>query len=105
MIRVFNNAIRDKIPEIIIETGSIPTIEKLSDEYFLKELEKKLVEEISEYNESKKVEELCDLIEIAYRIAELKGVSNDLLNQIRKDKNAERGKFEENIFLIQVNDK
>jgi len=68
MIRVFNNAIRDKIPEIIIETGSIPTIEKLSDEDFLKELEKKLEEEISEYKESKKVEELCDLIEIAYRI-------------------------------------
>ena len=105
MIRVYNKAIRDKIPEIIVESGSEPTIEKLSDEDFLKELEKKLEEEISEYKESKKVEELCDLIEIAYRIAELKGVSNDSLEQIRKDKNVERGKFKENLFLIQVNDK
>lgn len=105
MIRVYNKAIRDKIPEIIIESGSEPTIEKLSDEGFLKELEKKLEEEINEYNESRKVEELCDLIEIAYRIAELQGVSNDSLNQIREEKNLERGKFKENLFLIQVNDK
>lgn len=105
MIRVYNKAIRDKIPEIIIESGSEPTIEKLSDEDFLKELEKKLDEEIKEYKESKKVEELCDLIETAYRIAELQGVSNDSLNQIREEKNAERGKFKENLFLIQVNDK
>ncbi len=102
MIRVYNKAIRDKIPEIIEASGSIPTIEKLSDEDFLTELENKLDEEIKEYKESKKIEELCDLIEIAMRIAELKGMSNDSLEQIRKDKNLERGKFEENLFLIQV---
>lgn len=105
MIRVYNKAIRDKIPEIIIESGSEPTIEILSDDDFLTELEKKLDEEIKEYKESKKVEELCDLIEIAYRIAELRGVSKDSFDQIRKDKNAERGKFKENLFLIQVNEK
>ena len=105
MIRVYNKAIRDKIPEIIVESGYEPTIEQLSDEDFLKELEKKLEEEISEYKESRKVEELCDLIEIAYRIAELKGVSNTSFNEIREDKNKERGKFEKNLYLVQVNDK
>lgn len=102
MIRVYNKAIRDNIPEIIIESGSEPTVEILSDENFLEELEKKLDEEIKEYKESKKVEELCDLIEIAYRIAELKGITEDQLNHRRNKKNIKRGKFENNLFLVQV---
>lgn len=104
MIRVYNKAIRDRIPEIIEKSGSESTVKILSDEDFLKELEKKLEEEIKEYKESKKIEEICDLIEIAYRIAELYGVSNDSLNKKREEKNIERGKFEENVFLVQVND-
>ena len=63
------------------------------------------MEEISEYKESGKVEELCDLIEVAYRIAELQGVSNNSINQLRNQKNSERGKFENNLFLVQVKDK
>lgn len=105
MIRVYNKAIRDRIPEIIVESGSEPTIEILSDEEFLKELEKKLEEEIKEYKESKKVEELCDLIEIAHRIAELQGVSNETLDQMRKKKNIERGYFKENFYLVCVKSK
>ncbi len=104
MIRVYNKAIRDKIPKIIEESGSTPKVKKLNDNDFLKELTKKIDEEVNEFKESKKAEELCDLIEIAYRIAELYGVSNMELDQIRSEKNLKRGKFDTNLFLIQVQD-
>ena len=86
------------------ESGRKCEVIRLSDEEFLIELEKKLEEELSEYKVNKKIEELCDLIEVAYRLAELQGVSNNTINQLRIQKNSERGKFEKNIFLIEVNE-
>ena len=61
-----NKAIRDKIPEIIKESGNVCNSVVLSDEQFLIELEKKLVEELTEYQESKNVEELADVLEVIY---------------------------------------
>ena len=98
----YNKAVRDKIPDIIRESGRKCEVIRLSNKEFLVELKKKLSEELKEYKESGKVEELCDLIEVAYRIAELQGVSNGSINQLRNQKNSERGKFEKNKFLIQV---
>ena len=96
----YNKAIRDKIPEIIAESGKKSNIKHLDDESFLVELEKKLSEEVNEYTESKDVEELADLLEVIYRISELRGVNSDELDKIRKEKTKERGKFDSNLFLI-----
>ena len=95
-----NKAIRDKIPEIIADSGKKYNLKQLDDEPFLAELEKKLIEEVNEYAESKDVEELADLVEVIYRISELKGVNSDELDKIRKDKAEKRGKFDSNLFLI-----
>jgi len=37
---------------------------------------------------------------VIYRISELRGVSSDELDKIRKEKAKERGKFDSNLFLI-----
>ena len=95
-----NKAIRDKIPEIIAESGKKYNLKQLDDESFLAELEKKLIEEVNEYSESKDVEELADLLEVIYRISELRGINSDELDEIRKDKAGKRGKFDSNLFLI-----
>ena len=100
-----NKAIRDKIPEIIAESGKKYNLKQLDDESFLAELEKKLIEEVNEYSESKDVEELADLLEVIYRISELRGVSSDELDEIRKDKAEKRGKFDSNLFLIDAEKK
>jgi len=63
-------------------------------------LEKKLTEELKEYSESKSVEELTDILEVIYRIAELKGVSQEKLDQKRQKKADECEKFDENLFLL-----
>ena len=96
----YNKAIRDKIPQIIKSSGKNCNVKKLSDSEFLAELEKKLVEELNEYQESKDVEELADVLEVIYRISELKGVTPDELDKIRQDKVEQRGKFDDNLFLV-----
>ena len=96
----YNKVVRDKIPEIIVESGKKSNIKQLDDTSFLAELEKKLIEEVNEYSESKDVEELADLLEVIYRISELRGVNSDELDKIRIDKAEKRGKFASNLFLI-----
>ena len=101
----YNKAIRDKIPEIIAESGKKYNLKQLDDESFLAELETKLTEEVNEYAESRDVEELADLLEVIYRISELRGVSSDELDEIRKEKAEKRGKFDSNLFLIDAEKK
>ena len=63
-------------------------------------LEKKLKEEIKEYLVSREPEELADLLEIIYRIAELRGFSKNDLEALRVRKKAENGEFENNLVPI-----
>ena len=95
-----SKVIRDRIPEIIRLSGRKCVVNELSDFSFLPELEKKLKEELKEYLESKKLEELADLLEIIYRMAELRGSSKDDLDALRLRKKEEKGGFEKNLFLF-----
>jgi len=99
-LAVYKKAIRDKIPDIIKKSGNECNIKTLSDNDFLIELDKKLDEELKEYNESKSVEELVDILEVIYRISELKGTSKEQIEKLRIKKSQERGAFDENLFLI-----
>ena len=99
-IKKYNKVIRDKMPEIIAESGKKYNLKQIDDASFLAEIEKKLIEEVNEYAESKDVEELADLLEVIYRISELRGVNSDELDEIRKDKAEKRGRFANNLFLI-----
>ena len=96
----YNKAIRDKIPEIIKNSGNNCNVKKLTDDEFLIEIEAKLREELEEYFQNKSVEELADIIEVVNRISVLRGVSEEELEKIRERKSIERGKFDENLFLL-----
>jgi predicted house-cleaning noncanonical NTP pyrophosphatase (MazG superfamily) len=100
----FNKAIRDKIPEIIQKDGHTCNIQTLSDEKFLVEIEKKLSEEVTEYQNDKNPEELADILEVIYAIAQLKGISKEELEKIRVKKLQDRGGFEKNLFLIDTSE-
>lgn len=102
MIIKYKKAVRDKIPDIIQSSGKKCKIKHLSDKDFLPELEKKLIEEVEEYYRNKSVEELADLLEVIYSIAELKGISKNKLEEMRIGKRAERGSFRENKYLIET---
>ena len=60
----------------------------------------RIPELIEEYLESREPEELADLLEIIYRIAELRGSSKDELEATRLRKREEKGGFEKNLILL-----
>lgn len=69
---------------------------------FLPYLEYKLIEELEEYLDSNDPEELADLLEVIYRVAELRGVLPEELEHIRQKKAEERGGFTKNRVLVSV---
>ncbi|MFX0173518.1 MAG: phosphoribosyl-ATP pyrophosphohydrolase [Candidatus Hodarchaeota archaeon] len=102
MIKIYNKAIRDKIPEIIEARGLKCEYETLPDKEFLVYLEKKLEEEIKEYYQTNNIAELADLLEVIYRIIELRGVSLSEIEEMRSKKNSIRGSFSKNLFLVKT---
>ena len=58
----YNKLVRDRIPEIIEDSGKTCEIEVLDDKTYLEMLDKKLTEELNEYYESHNAEELADLL-------------------------------------------
>ena len=99
-MKIYNKAVRDMIPEIICSEGGMCNYEGLSDEEFLPFLHLKLQEESNEYIESGDVEELADLLEVIFRIAEIRGVDPEKLEKIRKEKSEIAGSFSRNIVLV-----
>ena len=97
---MYNKAIRDKIPEIIKNSGNSCNVKTLNDDDFLIELEKKLKEELEEYFENKTIEELGDMLDVINRIVILKGVSSDDFEKIRLKKISTNGGFDKNFFLL-----
>ena len=90
---VYNKLVRDKIPEIIEQSGKTCEITTLSDEEYIKALEQKLGEELLEYNQSGEIEELADLLEVIYATAQARGYSIEQLHQVRDEKKNARGGF------------
>lgn len=99
---VYNKLVRDKIPEIIISSGKNCVVEILSDEDYIQALDVKLNEELAEYQQSKSLEELADLLEVMGTVVEARGYSWEDLIRIREEKCAERGAFQQKIFLKEV---
>ena len=99
---LYGKAVRDRIPEIIRASGSTCVVRQLGDDEFLQALERKLVEEVEEYGLSGSVEELVDLVEIIYRVLELKGVSRGDFERMRAEKALLRGRFSANLFLVEL---
>lgn len=90
--------VRDKIPQIIQADGKSPIIRTLSEEGYLQELDKKLNEEVAEYQADKSIEEMADVLEVLYAICEARGHSLEELEQVRKEKSNKRGAFKERIY-------
>ena len=105
MTKVYNKLVRDRIPEIIEADGKTCTTEILSDDRHLQMLDAKLNEELAEYQESKSLEELADLLEVMQAVVKARGWTWEQLEQIRMEKAARRGGFEKKILLREVREK
>ncbi len=90
--------VRDKIPQIITATGKKPITRILNHTEYLEELDKKLNEEIAEYQADKSLEELADVLEVLLAICEARGHSVEELMSVRNEKREARGGFEQKIY-------
>ena len=102
MKKTYNKLVGDLIPEIIEKSGKKCSIEILDDEQYIKAIDTKLDEEISEYHKDQNIEELADLLEVIYAAARARGYSKDELENIRAAKAQERGAFDKRILLKYV---
>ncbi|MFD2116040.1 phosphoribosyl-ATP pyrophosphohydrolase [Paenibacillus yanchengensis] len=103
-MKIYNKLVRDKIPQIVETNGQQCDISFLNEEEYEVALKLKLQEELNEFLQAKNVneqmEELSDLLEIIYSIAESKGVVREELENIRQRKREERGGFQKRIMLL-----
>ena len=98
----YNKLVRDRIPEIIEASGKTCVCSTLSDEEYLAMLDAKLNEELAEYQESRSMEELADLLEVMRSVAAARGSSIEEVENILRKKAEKRGGFEKKILLTEV---
>jgi len=101
-IKAYHKLVRDRIPALIEADGKTCVCETLSDEDYITLLDQKLNEELSEYQKSKSLEELADLLEVMQAVVKARGWALEELEQVRADKAAKRGGFEKKILLKEV---
>ena len=94
--------VRDRIPEIIEESGRRCHAEILTPEAYLIMLDRKLDEELAEYQADKSLEELADLLEVVRAVAAARGSSIEEVERIREKKAQERGGFAKKLLLTEV---
>ena len=99
---VHNKLVRDRIPEIIEASGRTCVAVTLPDDAYIRALDTKLNEELAEYQQSKSLEELADLLEVMGAVVKARGYTWDDLTRVRKEKRAARGAFDKRIFLKEV---
>ena len=94
--------VRDRIPEIIAADGKKANTRVLADKEYLKELIKKLGEEAKELEANPSIEELADIKELLIAIREAMKIHAGELEDLRRKKAKERGRFKKRIFLMSV---
>ncbi|MFL0247345.1 phosphoribosyl-ATP pyrophosphohydrolase [Candidatus Clostridium stratigraminis] len=101
-MKIYNKLIRDKIPQIIEADGNKYEIRIADKEEHYALLEAKLQEEVKEFLDGKNLEELADVMEVLFGLAESLGYSEEDLIRKREMKKEERGGFKEGIVLEKV---
>ena len=91
--------VRDKIPQIIEQEGRQVHMHICDEQEFVERLRDKLQEEVSEFLQDNTVEELADILEVVYALANTQHVSSQQLEAMRSDKAQKRGGFSKRIVI------
>ena len=95
--------VRDKIPDIIRDSGRTPVVTTLATDAYRTALTDKLREEVAELIAAKDahavIEEAADVLEVLTAIAAEHGATLDTIVDIARRKRAERGGFDMRLWL------
>ena len=95
----YNKLVRDKIPEYIRTKGGNPIIHIANEVEYWQKLKEKLFEELNEFKKDESIEEFADLLEVIDAVAKYKNFNPVMIEEVRKKKADERGKFNDRIIL------
>ena len=96
----YNKLVRDKMPALIEGQGERPILRILDEAEYAGCLERKLDEEVAEFHTEHNAEELADILEVVFALAESIGCSKETLMDVYRQKHDRRGGFKDRIFLI-----
>lgn len=100
----YNKLVRDKIPDIIQESGKTAKTHIADNEEYYQKLKEKLVEETNEFLKSNDTEELADILEVVHALGDYKNTKKEDLEKIRETKAQKRGSFNKRIILEETSD-
>jgi predicted house-cleaning noncanonical NTP pyrophosphatase (MazG superfamily) len=93
--------VRDRIPDVIRESGREPEVTHVNGEKLRQALKAKLVEEALELKDAENVEEeLADVLEVVDAIIDNYGIDRSKLEAVRKEKYDRLGGFSCGHYLI-----
>ena len=101
----YNKLVRDRIPAIVTNAGQTAVTRVMDDFEYRQALLIKLVEEVGEFTKERSLDELADILEVVYALAEAEGASKEELEFRRAEKARSRGGFAERVFLIETKEK
>jgi|SRR3989344_7323050 len=98
--------VRDKIADLIEESGDRSTTQILSKKEYVRELKRKAIEEAKELSNAKTptevVMELADLKEVLSALSKTAGISEREITKIQRSRRTSRGGFEKRLYLESV---
>jgi len=100
--REYDKLVRDEIPAVVEADGERPVTHEVEGTEYERRLFEKLDEETAELREDRSAAELADVLEVLDALRTELGVEEEELQQIRAEKAAERGRFEEGVVLERV---
>lgn len=101
-MKEYRKLVRDKIPEVIRANGQIPVTHIATDDEFVTALGDKLAEEVEEFRQSGRPEEIADILEVVDAICQSKGIDPVEIRRLKDNKKIERGGFLKKIILDRV---
>ena len=104
MNRSYNKLVRDRIPQLIEESGRSYTSRTLNKKEYFDALLDKIVEEIEEYRISDDEDELADVYEVLDCLVQLKEYEPMHIDYLQLIRREARGSFKDRILLIDVED-
>ena len=105
MEKKYHKLVRDRIPEIIRQSGNECEVVILSDSEYRQALRQKLIEEAGEAAEADEqdlVAELADLYEVIDAVMASFGISGDQLLAEKMKRREARGGFAQKIMLLRT---
>ncbi len=92
--------VRDRVPDLIYESGKSFTIRHADNDETFSLLLDRIVEHTEDLRINPRREDLADILEAIYSAAEKKGWTLQELENVRAEKRAARGAFQENVVLL-----